>query len=126
MMNLIPQHFQLARVRLLLLMPLLTVVLLVSTGCIRSKLNITSEPSGAAVTVNGETYGRTPVSVPFIWYWYYDVQLKSKGYETLNVRERMYAPPYFYIPLDLFFELLPFPVYDNRYRHYYMTPRVDY
>jgi hypothetical protein len=98
--------------------------LLVSTtaGCLRPTLTISSEPSGARVLVNGEYHGITPVEVPFIWYWYKEVELRREGYDTLRSRERMYAPPYFYIPLDLVFELLPFQIHDKRYRHYFLTP----
>jgi len=100
-------------------------MLLASTGCIRSKLHLTSEPSGALVKVEGENYGRTPVAVPFIWYWYYDVELQKQGYETRRVQERMDTPPYLIIPLDFLMEIMPFPVKDNRYRHYYLEPQKD-
>lgn len=100
-------------------------VLTLTSGCIRSKLNITSEPSGATVRMERENHGRTPASVPFIWYWYYEIELQKEGYETLKVRERLYAPPYFWIPFDLFFELLPFDVHDTRHRHYFLEPVKD-
>jgi hypothetical protein len=93
-----------------------------SAGCLRPSLQVTSEPAGARVIMNGELAGVTPVEIPFIWYWQYELELRREGYEPLRVRERMYAPPYFYIPLDLIFEILPFQIHDRRYRHYYMEP----
>lgn len=91
-------------------------------GCLRPTIQVTSEPSGAAVVVNGDYAGTTPVTVPFIWYWYYEMELRRDGYEELKVRERMYAPPYYYIPLDLLFEIIPVNFHDRRYRHYYLEP----
>lgn len=91
-------------------------------GCLRPTLTITSEPSGAAVVVNGDYHGTTPVEVPFIWYWYYEVELRQDGYEELKVRERLQQPLWAIIPLDFVIELMPFNVYDRRYRHYFMSP----
>jgi hypothetical protein len=101
---------------------LIAAVSLPQLACLRPTLTITSEPSGAAVVVNGDYHGTTPVEVPFIWYWYYEVELRQDGYEGLKVRERMQTPVWALIPLDFFIELMPFNVYDRHYRHYFMEP----
>jgi len=92
--------------------------LIATTGCIRSRAYFTSDPPGAEVAVNSHPIGRTPVEMPFIWYWYYDVQVEKKGYETLKSRERFRTPYYAIFPFDLFAEAFPYPIPDNRHCHY--------
>jgi hypothetical protein len=91
------------------------------TGCIRSKVTITSDPIGAEVIWRGEPYGATPVTIPFIWYWHYDVALEKPGFKRLEATERFRTPPWFLMPLDLLMEIIPVPIQDHRERHYTMT-----
>lgn len=105
-----------------LLLPLLALCLLPAAGCIRSRVTITSEPTGAEVMWRGKPYAATPVTIPFIWYWYYDFSLEKPGYKRLDVRERFRTPPWFIFPLDLFMEILPVPIPDKRERHYVLEP----
>lgn len=95
---------------------------LLTAGCIRSRVHITSEPSGAEVKWRGQPYGATPITIPILWYWYYDVEIEKPGYESQEHIERFRTPPWFMIPLDLAMELLPIPIPDNRYRHYELEP----
>lgn len=94
-------------------------------GCIRTRVIVTSDPPGADVTLNGIHRGKTPIEIPFIWYWYYDFELRQEGYEPLWVRERFHAPVYFYMPLDAVAEALPMPIYDTKRRHYVMVTRPE-
>jgi hypothetical protein len=63
-------------------------------GCIRSRVVVTSQPSGADVTVNNVYRGRTPITIPFGWYWYYDFVIEKEGYEKTKVQEHFRAPLY--------------------------------
>lgn len=92
------------------------------TGCIRSRVILTSEPSGAEVIWRGQPYGATPVTIPFIWYWYYDIALEKPGYKRLEATERFRTPPWFLMPLDVFMEIIPVPIPDTRERHYVLQP----
>jgi hypothetical protein len=92
------------------------------SGCIRSRVNITSEPSAAEVIWRGQPYGATPITIPFIWYWYYDFSLEKPGYKKLDVLERFRTPPWFLMPMDLIMELIPIPIHDTRNRHYVLEP----
>ena len=96
--------------------------LLASAGCIRSRVIISSDPPGADVTFHHKGYGRTPVTIPFIWYWWYDVEIRKEGFEPVVTEERFRCPPWFIFPLDGFFEILPIPITDTRRRHYSLTP----
>jgi hypothetical protein len=97
-------------------------LLLLSAGCIRSSVEIVSDPPGANVKFQDYDRGQTPVKIPFIWYWYYDIELDKPGYKTLKAQEYFATPPWFLFPLDLFFEALPFPGPDTRHRHYKLEP----
>jgi hypothetical protein len=98
------------------------VALLAATGCIRSTVRFDSSPQGADLFVNEQLKGRTPVDMPFIWYWFYDVRLEKEGYKTLKAQERFRTPWYAVFPLDFFAEAAPFPIYDRRSRSYTLTP----
>lgn len=52
---------------------------LVLAGCVQRVISITSQPSGALVYLNDEEVGRTPVSVPHLFYGVYDVRLEHRG-----------------------------------------------
>jgi len=96
---------------------------LVLGGCIRSRVIVTSDPAGADVTVNNVHRGKTPVEIPFTWYWYYNFELQKEGYEPVSVQERFRAPFYFWMPIDVVAEAMPFPLYDTKRRHYVMVTR---
>jgi hypothetical protein len=85
-------------------------------------VEITSEPSGAEVVWRGEPYGATPITIPFIWYWHYDVALEKPGYQRLEADEHFRTPPWFALPLDLLMEAVPVPIGDTRHRHYALKP----
>ncbi len=102
----------------------LALLLLSATACIRSRVIIESEPPGATVKFHRELRGETPVTIPFIWYWYYEVELEKEGYEPVRTVERFRTPPWFIFPLDGVMELMPFPIYDTRKRTYQLKPIV--
>ncbi|MBI3736380.1 PEGA domain-containing protein [Candidatus Sumerlaeota bacterium] len=95
------------------------------SGCIRSRVTITSEPPHAEVTWRGEPRGVTPITIPIKWYWYYDFTIEKDGYEKMERVERFRTPPWFLMPLDLFAEIIPIPMPDNRYRHYKLTKKQE-
>lgn len=106
-----------------LLVPALA-ALLTAGGCIRSKVKVTSEPSGAIITMNGVNLGTTPVEYPFTWYWYYDFEAEKEGYETAELRRRFRTPIYLIPGLDLIMELIPINIYDTKKVHLELTPKT--
>jgi hypothetical protein len=78
-----------------------------SLGCVQRTISITSDPSGALVHLNDEQVGRTPVTVPFIFYGVYDVRLEADGYEPLWTAQKAKAPWWEMPPIDLFAEAVP-------------------
>src|SRR5258706_14337629 len=99
---------------------LLAMALLLLTGCAQRTVDITSDPSGALVFLNGDEVGRTPLRYDFTWYSNYDVILRKDGYETLKTHRTMGTPLLFLPPLDLIGELVG--AHDHRHWHFTMEP----
>lgn len=97
---------------------------LLTAGCVRSKVVVTSEPSGAEITMNGVNLGETPLEHPFTWYWYYDFIAEKEGFEPTGKRERFRAPVYLWPGLDLLMEMMPFYVTDTKFVHLTL-PELD-
>jgi hypothetical protein len=93
-----------------------------TSGCVRSKAVVTSDPPGADIRMNDIHFGTTPLEIPFTWYWYYDFQAELDGHETLVQRERFRPPPYLAFPLDFVMEAVPFVVRDTKEVHLVLTP----
>jgi hypothetical protein len=87
-------------------------------GCVRSRVIITSEPSGAEVIFRGRPRGVTPIEIPFKWHWHYDIAIDKEGFERIETIERFRTPPWLIMPLDLIAEILPFAITDTRELHY--------
>lgn len=100
-------------------------VAMAGAGCIRSRVTITSDPPKAEVIFQGRNRGVTPLTIPFKWYWYYDIRLEKEGYEPLELIEHLRTPPWFITPLDLIAEILPFPISDHRYLYYVLSPAEE-
>ncbi|MCC6546910.1 PEGA domain-containing protein [Candidatus Sumerlaeota bacterium] len=100
--------------------------LAILAGCgVRQKVIVTSEPTGAVVSMNGVNLGRTPVEQPFLWFWYYDFIAEKKGYKTAGVRKRFRSPVWLWPPLDLVMEAMPFYVPSVKRVHIKMDPLQD-
>ncbi len=68
-------------------------VCLLPAGCgVKRTITVTSEPSGALVHLNDQEVGRTPVTVPFLFYGTYDVRLEKEGYKPLWTSQRAKGP----------------------------------
>ena len=95
------------------------------TGCIRRTIEITSDPDGALVHLNGREVGRTPLTVDFLYYGTYDVVLEKDGYEPLLTSGVAEAPIWDNVPLDLFTEAVPGDLKSDVHWHYMLQPRND-
>ena len=89
-------------------------------GCAQRTVDITSQPSGALVYLNGEEIGRTPLRYDFTWYSDYDVILRKDGYESLKTHHKIDPPLLFIPPLDLIGELVG--AKDHRHWNFTMQP----
>jgi hypothetical protein len=82
------------------------VCLLVLTGCVDRRFIVTSNPPGAAVYVNQQYVGATPVDYPFVYYGDYEIILVKDGYQTKRIVQNVPAPWYEYYPIDFVSEVL--------------------
>ncbi len=93
-----------------------------TTGCVRRRMTIRSNPVGATVYIDDQQIGTTPVSTPYTYYGTRKIQLVKDGYETLTVKQK-FKPPWYQIPpLDFFSEnLVPYEFRDERIVDFEMT-----
>ena len=61
-------------------------------GCLERRLLITSDPPGAAVSINDVDLGRTPVEADFTFYGGYDVLVRMDGFEPIRERRDIPTP----------------------------------
>jgi hypothetical protein len=85
-------------------------------------MDIQSDPPGALVYLNDQEVGRTPVTRDFKWYGDYEVHVRLEGYETLKTHEKIIAPAWNWVPLDLFAQLIPATFKDHRSLSYSLKP----
>jgi hypothetical protein len=108
--------------------PLLLAGLAVTgVGCnrVERNLQVTSNPPGALVYLNGQEAGRTPMNKSFVWYGTYDVKVRKEGYKTVSAKEDVWAPWWQVPPLDLVADLLPFPTRDQHKLHYTLVAATE-
>jgi hypothetical protein len=96
-------------------MTVITLLALVSGGCVSRKLFLHSEPSGAAVFLDGQRVGNTPWEGDFGSYGVRRVELELPGHarrvETIELEMPWWQYPVLDIVTDL---LLPWTVEDHR------------
>ena len=97
-------------------------ILPICDGCVERSVAITSEPSGALVTMNDQEVGRTPLKRDFTWYGAYDMQIRKDGYQTLDQTLSIKAPVWLWPPIDFFAELWPGHLHDDRSYHFTLKP----
>ncbi|MDG2384960.1 MAG: PEGA domain-containing protein [Pirellulaceae bacterium] len=102
----------------------LLIIGLVSTGCVRRRMTVRTDPPGATVYVDDQEIGTTPVSSSFVYYGTRKIQVVKDGFETETVMNRMRAPWYQIPPLDFFSEnLFPREIRDERIIQIEMEPQ---
>ncbi len=84
------------------------------TGCVERLVAVRSEPPGAAVYLDGEPKGETPLEIPYTWYGTRELVLEKRGFREVR-RELALAMPWWQVPpLDLVTDvLLPFTITDR-------------
>ncbi|MSR19182.1 MAG: PEGA domain-containing protein [Phycisphaerales bacterium] len=92
------------------------------TGCVRRTISITSDPSGALVSLNGREVGRTPCEAEFTYYGTYDVRLALSGYSTIEGGGQADAPWWDFIGADLVSEVIPQQLESRTEWHFDMKP----
>lgn len=121
-MTMMVYHSKIRRAGLLAIMSLTLMTLLMFSGCVQRTITITSEPQGALVFLNDEEVGRTPLTVPFVYYGVYDVRLEAEGCQTLWTKERAEQPMWDYMGPDIIAEALPWGAKSRQEWHFKLPP----
>lgn len=88
--------------------------LVLLTGCVERLLAVRSEPPGAAVTLDGERVGETPVEIPYTWYGTRELVVEKRGFREVRRTVELATPWWQYPPVDLLTDvLLPFTITDR-------------
>ncbi len=82
-------------------------IALAAIGCVQRTIQITSDPPGSLVYLNDEEVGRTPLTVPFLFYGVYDVRLEHEGYKPLWTQQPTQTPWWEAPGPDLIAEMIP-------------------
>ena len=101
---------------------LLLILGTLGSGCVRRVVDITTEPDGALVWMNGREVGTTPVEVEIVYYGDYDVQVVRDGYETLSTSAKANPPVWDMPGLDLVSEVLPADLESRTRWHFDLVP----
>lgn len=92
-------------------------------GCVERRFVIETDQPGAAVFVNGESIGASPVDHHFIYYGKYDFTIVKDGYQTLQVHQDVPAPWYEWFLIDSIAEnCIPWQIVDRRPFFYQLQP----
>jgi hypothetical protein len=103
---------------------LLVAVCLLSSGCVRRRMTIVSNPPGALVYLDNQEIGVTPVSTPFTYYGTRELRLERDGYDTVKQLNRVDAPWYQYPPIEFFVDTIwPWEIRDERIIEVEMQPQ---
>ena len=97
---------------------LLAACALLSTGCVRRRLTVRTDPPGALIFVNEHEIGRSPVSVPIVYYGTRTIRAVKDGHEPAEVQRNL-APPWYQLPgIDFVTDnLWPYELRDEREVH---------
>ncbi len=99
-------------------------VCLCSTGCVRRRLMVRTNPPGALVYVDNQQIGTTPCGVDFTYYGTREIRVVKSGYETLTVNQPIPTPWYQIPGIDFFSEnLVPWRIRDDRVVSFNLAPQ---
>jgi hypothetical protein len=104
----------------------LVVMLLGTTGCVRRRMTVRSNPPGARVYVDDIEIGTTPVSTYFTYYAARKITLIKDGYRTETTYHRILPPWYEIPPLDFVSDnFVPYEVRDERVVDFQLVPQEN-
>ncbi|PHS00957.1 MAG: hypothetical protein COA78_23240 [Blastopirellula sp.] len=100
------------------------VTILGSTGCVRRRMTVRTNPPGAVLYVDNQEVGVTPVSTDYLYYGDRILRLEKDGFEPVEQSHKFKVPWYQYPPLDFVTEnLIPWEIRDEREIDFEMKPQ---
>jgi len=94
-------------------------------GCVRRRMTVRTNPSGAMVYVDHQSVGTTPVSTSFTYYGTRQIEIIKDGYRTEKFLRRFNPPWYEWPVLDFVSETLwPLEKRDERIIDVQLSPDI--
>jgi len=97
----------------------------ISTGCVRRRMTVRTNPPGATVSVDNQVIGTTPAASSFVYYGTREFRIEKDGYRTETIRRR-FNPPWYQMPgIDFIAETLwPGEIRDERIIDVELVPQT--
>jgi hypothetical protein len=100
-------------------------VLVVTSGCVRRRMTVRTNPPGATVSVDNQLIGTAPAASPFVYYGTREIRVEKDGYRTETLKTQINPPWYQYPGLDFITESLwPWEIRDERIIDVELVPQV--
>lgn len=100
-------------------------VLVITSGCVRRRMTVRTNPPGATVSVDNQLIGTAPAASPFVYYGTREIRVEKDGYRTETLKTRINPPWYQYPGLDFITESLwPWEIRDERIIDVELVPQV--
>ncbi len=97
-----------------LTVPAALLLALALSGCVERLISVRTEPSDAAVFINGKLVGETPLEHEIDFYGVVDIVVRREGHVSQRTRVELEAPWHQTFPIDFFAEfLVPWTIRDQ-------------
>lgn len=107
------------------LLTVLVLVLASASGCVRRRMTVRTNPSGAIVSVDNQVIGTTPAATSFVYYGTREFRIEKDGYRTETIRRRINPPWYQWPGIDFVAETLwPGEIRDERIIDVELVPKT--
>jgi hypothetical protein len=104
---------------------LLVLLAAASSGCVRRRMTVRTNPPGATVSVDNQVIGTTPAASSFVYYGTREFRIEKDGYRTETIRRRFNPPWYEFPGLDFVSETLwPGEIRDERIIDVELVPKT--
>ncbi|MBI1247058.1 PEGA domain-containing protein [bacterium] len=101
----------------------LLAAMLASSGCVRRRFTVRTNPPGAVLYVDNQEIGVTPVATGYTYYGTREIRLEKDGYEPVVQMHEFKTPWYQYPGLDFLSEnVVPWEIRDQRDLDFEMVP----
>lgn len=99
-------------------------IAMVSTGCVRRRMTVRTNPPGATVSIDNQVIGTSPAASSYVFYGTREFRIEKDGYRTETIRRKIHPPWYQYPGIDFIAETLwPGEIRDERIIDVQLVPK---
>lgn len=104
---------------------LVIVAVMISSGCVRRRMTVRTNPPGATVSVDNQLIGTSPAATSFVYYGTRELRIEKDGYRTETIRRKIKPPWYQWPVLEFVSETLwPGEIRDERIIDVELVPQA--